>query len=85
VDGHGFGDVPQQLYRPRGFVMHDVDTVFIADCINRRIMAWKEGDTEGYVVSCGQGEESGLVTFAHRREEIEEKREETACASSVYS
>jgi sugar lactone lactonase YvrE len=33
--------------------------MFIADCVNHRIMAWKKGDTAGYVVAGGQGAGNG--------------------------
>jgi sugar lactone lactonase YvrE len=58
--GHGHGDSLQQLWGPHGLVVDDEDTVFIADCVNHRIVAWKKGDTEGHVVAGGQGEGSGL-------------------------
>jgi sugar lactone lactonase YvrE len=38
----------------------DDDTVFIADCENHRIVAWKKGDNEGHVVAGGQGQGNGL-------------------------
>jgi hypothetical protein len=58
--GHGRGNGLQQLHHPRGLVMGEDDTVFIADSDNHRIVAWKKGDTEGHIVAGGQGKGNGF-------------------------
>jgi sugar lactone lactonase YvrE len=58
--GHGQGDGLKQLHSPRGLVVDDDDTVFIADTWNHCIVAWKKGDHEGRVVAGGQGQGNGL-------------------------
>jgi sugar lactone lactonase YvrE len=50
----------QKLENPRGLVVDDDSTVFIADTWNHRIVAWKQGDNEGHVVAGGQGKGDGL-------------------------
>jgi sugar lactone lactonase YvrE len=58
--GHGDGAGFQQFCRPRGLVVDDDDTVFVADWENHRIMAWKKGDNEGHVVAGGPEPGNGL-------------------------
>jgi sugar lactone lactonase YvrE len=58
--GNGGGNGLQQLDHPRGLVVDDDDTVFIADTRNHRIVTWKKGDNEGHVAAGGQGKGHGL-------------------------
>ncbi|CAF1963324.1 unnamed protein product [Rotaria magnacalcarata] len=58
--GHGVGNATNQLYRPQGLFVDDDQTVVIADCLNHRIMQWKNGDTtNGDVVAGGNGQGKG--------------------------
>ncbi|CAF1336651.1 unnamed protein product [Rotaria magnacalcarata] len=59
--GNGEGSATNQLYYPHGHFVHDDETVVIADCMNHRIMQWKNGDTTNrQVVTGGNGQGNGL-------------------------
>jgi hypothetical protein len=63
--GYGWGSGFQELWSPRGLVVDDEDTVFIADSGNHRIVAWKKGDNEGHIVAGDQGYGSGLHRLSY--------------------
>ena len=44
-----------QLHYPLGLAVNDDQTIFIADSCNHRIMAWREGATQGEVMAGGNG------------------------------
>ena len=55
------GGALHQLYYPRGLCLNDRDgTLFIADYVNYRIVAWKQGDNTGRLVAGGNGEGNRL-------------------------
>ena len=52
--GRGQGSGRDQLHSPYGLFVDDDQTVYIADCGNDRIMAWKAGATTGEVLAGGE-------------------------------
>ncbi|CAF4608577.1 unnamed protein product, partial [Rotaria sp. Silwood2] len=44
-----------QLYCPRGVVVDQLGTVYVADGWNARIMRWPKGATQGSVIVGGNG------------------------------
>jgi DNA-binding beta-propeller fold protein YncE len=75
--GHGRGSGLQQLNRPCGLAVDDDDTVFIADCLNHRIVAWKKGDKQGHVVADGQGQGKGLHRLKYPTDVLIDKEMES--------
>jgi hypothetical protein len=57
---NGFGDSIQPLARPMDLVVDDHGTIFVADCVNARIVGWKQSDTENHAVADGQQVGNGL-------------------------
>jgi sugar lactone lactonase YvrE len=54
--GHNGGDYSYQLYMPYGIYVDDVvESVYIADRINNRIVEWKFGAVKGQLVAGGYG------------------------------
>ncbi|CAF4596734.1 unnamed protein product, partial [Rotaria sp. Silwood2] len=53
--GNGQGGAVNQLSQPVGLFIDDDQTVYVADCSNHRIVAWKCGATNGEVVAGGNG------------------------------
>jgi sugar lactone lactonase YvrE len=53
--GQGQGNGLTQLYYPRGVVVDQLGTVYVADGRNARIMRWVKGATEGSVIVGGNG------------------------------
>ncbi|CAF3167676.1 unnamed protein product, partial [Rotaria sp. Silwood2] len=48
--GQGEGNGLTQLYSPRGIVVDQLGTVYVADDENDRIMRWPKGATQGSVI-----------------------------------
>jgi DNA-binding beta-propeller fold protein YncE len=40
---------------PKGIVVDQLGTVYVADCGNHRIMRWPKGATQGSVIAGGKG------------------------------
>ena len=53
--GQGEGNGLTQLSSPRGVVVDQLGTVYVADCGNDRIMRWVKGAREGSVIVGGNG------------------------------
>jgi DNA-binding beta-propeller fold protein YncE len=53
--GQGKGSSLRQLSYPRGVVVDQLDTVYVADCGNARIMRWMKGATQGNITVGGNG------------------------------
>ncbi|CAF4380503.1 unnamed protein product [Rotaria sp. Silwood2] len=53
--GQGEGNGLRQLYYPRGVVVDQLGTVYVADAGNARIMRWPKGATQGSVIVGGNG------------------------------
>jgi DNA-binding beta-propeller fold protein YncE len=51
--GQGQGNSLKQLFNPRGVVVDQLGTVYVADQSNHRVMRWLKGETEGSVVVGG--------------------------------
>ena len=56
--GNEKGNALNQLFYPWGLTVDDDQTIYVADCVNDRIMEWKSGATSGRVVAGGNGEGS---------------------------
>ena len=56
--GNGEGEKTNQLNQPWGISIDEEETIYIADCSNHRIVAWKKGATSGQIVAGGNGEGS---------------------------
>ena len=50
------GNSLRQLSSPQGVVVDQLDTVYVADCGNARIMRWMKGATQGNIIVGGNGE-----------------------------
>ncbi len=61
--GHGHGNDLTQLSYPRGVVVDELNTVYVADWGNHRIMRWVKGATQGSVIVGGndQGKQSNQL------------------------
>ena len=55
--GQGQGNGLKQLSSPRGVVVNQFGTVYVADWGNDRIMRWPKGAAQGSVIVGGNGEE----------------------------
>ncbi|CAF4989011.1 unnamed protein product [Rotaria sp. Silwood1] len=51
--GQGQGNDLTQLSSPRGVVVDQLGTVYVADAGNNRIMRWPKGATQGSVIVGG--------------------------------
>jgi DNA-binding beta-propeller fold protein YncE len=56
--GQGAGNGLTQLSYPRGVIVDQLGTVYVADCGNDRIMRWSKGATQGSVIVGGNGKGS---------------------------
>jgi sugar lactone lactonase YvrE len=54
--GNSYGSELHQLSNPWNIYIDDDQTIYIADCWNHRIVAWKSGATCGQVVAGENGE-----------------------------
>jgi sugar lactone lactonase YvrE len=54
--GQGRGNSLRYLSYPRGVVVDQLDTVYVADIGNARIMRWMKGATQGNIIVGGNGE-----------------------------
>ena len=54
--GQGQGYSLKQLSYPGGLIVNEVGDVYVADCLNNRIMCWSFGCAEGRVVVGGNGQ-----------------------------
>jgi sugar lactone lactonase YvrE len=53
--GQGQGNALTQLSYPRGVVVDQLGTIYVADHSNHRVMRWLKGATQGSVVVGGNG------------------------------
>ena len=53
--GQGEGNGLTQLCSPRGVIVDQLGTVYVADYGNDRIMRWSKGATQGSVIVGGNG------------------------------
>ncbi|CAF1557410.1 unnamed protein product, partial [Rotaria sp. Silwood1] len=63
--GQGQGNDLTQLSSPRGVVVDQLGTVYVADWRNDRIMRWPKGATQGSVIvgGNGSGEQSNQLNW----------------------
>ncbi|CAF1058701.1 unnamed protein product [Rotaria sordida] len=63
--GQGNGNGLTQLSYPQEVVVNQLDTVYVADAENDRIMRWVKGATEGNAIVGGnsRGEESNQLNY----------------------
>jgi DNA-binding beta-propeller fold protein YncE len=55
--GNGYGSKLSQLNGPRGVIVDQLGTVYVADYQNDRIMRWPKGSKQGSVIVGGQSNE----------------------------
>jgi len=53
--GQGQGNGLTQLSSPAGIIVDQLDTVYVADFNNHRVMRWLKGATQGSVLFGGKG------------------------------
>jgi sugar lactone lactonase YvrE len=53
--GRGEGNGLTQLYDPKGVIVDQLGTVYVADGWNARIMRWVKGATQGSIIVGGNG------------------------------
>jgi DNA-binding beta-propeller fold protein YncE len=53
--GQGQGNSLRQLSRPRGIVVDQLGSVYVADTSNDRVIRWLKGAEEGTIVVGGKG------------------------------
>ena len=63
--GYGYGNSLKQLYNPMGLLVNEVGDIYVADCINHRIMCWPFGSEEGQLVVGGNGQGEGSNQFRY--------------------
>ncbi|CAF0896231.1 unnamed protein product [Rotaria sordida] len=56
--GNEKGNELNQLFYPRGLTVDHDQNIYVADCVNDRVMEWKPGATSGRVVAGGNDEGS---------------------------
>jgi DNA-binding beta-propeller fold protein YncE len=61
----GAGKGLTQFYCPRGIVVDQLGTVYVADYSNNRVMRWLKGATQGSVVVGGNGSGAHPNQFAN--------------------
>jgi sugar lactone lactonase YvrE len=63
--GQEKGNSLRQLSYPQGVAVDQLDTVYVADSGNARIMRWMKGDTQGTIIvgGNGQGEQSNQLDY----------------------
>ncbi|CAF3962061.1 unnamed protein product, partial [Adineta steineri] len=54
--GNGEGQELNQLKRPTGIFIDKNKNIFIADCLNNRVIEWKYNAKEGQIIAGGNGE-----------------------------
>jgi hypothetical protein len=76
--GRGTGENLNQLSQPEDLTVDDDDTVFIVDCDNHRIVAWKHGDTmEGRLVAGGNGMANRMDQLNDPRDVVVDKKNDS--------
>ncbi|CAF3860686.1 unnamed protein product [Rotaria sp. Silwood1] len=79
--GHEDGSETNQLKYPCGLYVDDDLTIYVADCSNHRIMAWKSGATNGTVVAGGNGKGNGTNQLNGPRDVIIDKENDSLIIS----
>ena len=75
--GQGEGEAMHQLCGPRGLSVDEDQTVYVADSLNHRIVAWKLGAITGEVVAGGNGEGNRLDQLNRPSDVIVDRRTDT--------
>ncbi|CAF1292728.1 unnamed protein product [Rotaria sordida] len=68
--GHGNGEQLHQLNMPIGLYVDDDNTIYVADSVNHRVLAWSPNATTGQVVAGGNGKGSALNQLVEPRDVI---------------
>ena len=72
--GNGYGNAVNQLWLPYGLDIDDANqSIVIADFVNRRIVEWKMGATNGKVIADGQGHGNRLDQLRFPRDVLIDK------------
>ncbi|CAF5222153.1 unnamed protein product [Rotaria magnacalcarata] len=63
--GQGGGSALTQLYHPNGLFVDTLDTFYVADCYNYRVMRWTQGDKkQGSLIVGGDRKGEGANQFS---------------------
>lgn len=68
--GHGNGNALNQLFYSWGLCVDDDGTIYVADQVNHRVVAWPMGAVRGQLVAGGNGEGSELHQLSWPRDVI---------------
>jgi sugar lactone lactonase YvrE len=72
--GNGRGDGLNQFHCPWGLYVDSDQTIYIADCMNNRVVQWKYGATNGQVVAGGYGKENQTNQLSGPKDVLVDKR-----------
>ncbi|CAF3866882.1 unnamed protein product [Rotaria sp. Silwood1] len=81
--GNGRGSGINQLYWPLGLYIDDDQTIYVADCLNHRIVEWKSGATNGKVVAGENGDGNGAHQLDRPRDAIIDKESDSLIISDT--
>ncbi|CAF3765586.1 unnamed protein product [Rotaria sp. Silwood1] len=81
--GNGKGNELNQLDNPHGLYVDDDQTIYIADYLNHRIVAWKYGATSGQVVAGGNGQGNGTNQLDRPHDVIVDKERDSLIISDA--
>ncbi|CAF1558193.1 unnamed protein product, partial [Rotaria sp. Silwood1] len=62
--GQGEGNALTQLSYPTGLFLDTLDTIYVADSSNDRVMRWPKGAKQGTVIVGGNGRGEGANQIA---------------------
>ncbi|CAF5011157.1 unnamed protein product, partial [Rotaria sp. Silwood1] len=81
--GNGRGSGINQLHWPLGLYIDDDQTIYVADCLNHRIVEWKYGATNGKVVAGENGDGNGAHQLDRPRDAIIDKESDSLIISDT--
>ncbi|CAF3757204.1 unnamed protein product [Rotaria sp. Silwood1] len=81
--GNGKGSELTQLDNPHGLYVDDDQTIYVADYLNHRIVAWKYGATSGQVVAGGDGQGNGTNQLDRPHDVIVDKERDSLIISDA--
>ncbi|CAF4118127.1 unnamed protein product [Rotaria sp. Silwood2] len=79
--GNGLGNETTQLCNPCGLYVDEDLTIYVADCVNDRVVEWKCGATNGKVVAGGNGAGNGAHQLNHPTDVIIDKESDSLIIS----
>ncbi|CAF1540791.1 unnamed protein product [Adineta ricciae] len=81
--GNKKGDKLNQLFYPWGLTVDDDQNVYVADCVNDRIVEWKLNATSGRLIAGGNGEGSKANQLDGPRDVIIDKQTDSLIISDA--